>query len=271
MTTTFLWIGVGWFVLAGGLCLVSASWLKNRVMELLSRLTKPESTLDTYSLITLPGFVAHEGAHALAALVLGVPIKGINLIPQRVPRKKGEKKGGPEEVAASVQVGAVGPLRMAVVALAPFFIGAVVLGVLAGVGLPRAGMTYPWARLWSWVQDLFFKGGGGAGLLGVLWIVVRVYLLWAIASHMAPSRVDLRYVPGGLVVLAVLLLIGGVVLPNLGLVLDFAPLVPVRYLNYMADGLFIGAALNVVVLLVVLAAGRWLRRPAREQPRTIQW
>jgi len=232
--------GLAWLFITGALCLLSAYGLKHVALRLLSRAFGTGFALGLYAMLTLPGFFLHEGSHALAALLLRVPIRGITFIPHHSPLNL--------SVEAGVQVASTDRLRMALIALAPLLTGTIVLGLLSGA-LGTAGPDpLPWVRLRDRLISLEW---GGAGF----WIML--YLMWALGTHMAPSRGDMVYVQGGAVALLVLLLALGLLLSLLGgTITDQVG----AFLGRLGDGLFIGTALNGVILLPLFIIAGLLRR-----------
>jgi len=222
--------GLGWLFLAGALCLFLAYWLKRAALQLLARAFGVSGfTLALYAMLTLPGVILHEGAHALSALLLRVPVRGAALIPRRSPDDL--------SLEAFVQVSPRDPLRMALVALAPLLAGTVVLGLLTRT-LGVAGQEVrPWARLAEWATSIDWHRA-------VLW--ATIYLIWTISSHMAPSRVDLCYVQNGAVVLLAILLALGLLLTRFG---ASAVERVGGALGRLGDGLAVGAILNGIILL----------------------
>ncbi len=75
--------GLAWLFVAGAACLLSAAWLKKNALDLLARAFGVPLSPPLYAMLTLPGFFLHEGAHALSALVMRVPIRGVTFIPRR--------------------------------------------------------------------------------------------------------------------------------------------------------------------------------------------
>ncbi len=235
--------GLAWLSFAAALCLLSAYGLKRTATNLLVRAFGPSFGLGLYALLTLPGFFLHEGAHALAALILHVPLRGVTLIPRHAADEL--------SVGAGVRVAPVDPLRMALIALAPLLAGMVSLGLLSGTLGTAGADPRPWMRLPEWVSQWDRTGAG-------LWAML--YLLWSVGSHMAPSRGDWLYVQrGGLVLLAVLVLLG-LLLSLLGAA---AASGTGAVLSRLGDGLAIGAILNTILLLPLAIAARIIRRRTR--------
>lgn len=232
--------GLAWLFVAGAACLLSAGRLKRSAMELFARALGIHMAPALYAMLTLPGFFLHEGAHALAALVLRVPVRGITFIPRRAAGDLG--------VGAGVRVARRDALRMALIALAPLIAGIVILGLLTGALAAIGTDPRPWVRLSDWFTAANWRTGN-------TWIAV--YLIWSISSHMAPSATDMRYVGSGavaiLVVLAalgvLLMLIGTALLEGLG-----------TLLGRLGDGLAVGTALNVLMWIPVALGISLVRR-----------
>jgi hypothetical protein len=223
--------GLAWLFVAGAACLLSAGRLKRNAMRLFARAFGVSVAPALYAMLTLPGFFLHEGAHALTALILRVPIRGVTFIPRRADSNLG--------VGAGVRVARRDVLRMALIALAPLVAGIVALGLLTGALATAGSDPRPWVRLPDWITAANWRAGN-------TWITI--YLLWSISSHMAPSATDMRYVGSGavailagLVVMGVLLmLIGKALLDSIGILL-----------GRLGDGLAVGAGLNVLMLILV--------------------
>jgi hypothetical protein len=232
--------GLAWLFVAGAACLLSAGRLKKSALEVLARAFGLSLAPALYAMVALPGFFLHEGAHALTALVLRVPVRGVTFIPRRAAGDLG--------VGASVQVGRSDALRLALIALAPLVAGTVVLGLLSGV-LGAAGPDpRPWVRLPSWLAGLDWRSGN-------LWIAT--YLIWSIGSTMAPSPTDMRYVGSGALALLALLIVAGLLLTLVGkTLLDSLG----TLLSRLGDALAVGAGLNVVMLVPVELVVRLVRR-----------
>ncbi len=231
------WIGLGWFFLGTVGCLVLARRLKEVALEGLARLFGVEFGLPLFALLTLPGFFLHEAAHALSAFLLRVPIRGVHFIPRPSPDGR--------SLSASVEIGRCDALRMALVALAPFLAGVAALGLLCGVSGALAPEPRPWVRLPAWLAGLDWGSSS-------LW--AALYLVGSISLHLAPSRADLAYVPGGMTALWGVLLLSGFLLPLFG---EALPGQAGKLFTRLGDGLLVGAALNGVLLVPLLLLRRW--------------
>lgn len=226
---TYLLAALAWPLISGALCLVLAQRLKDTLTRLLVHAFGDTGVgLALYAVLTLPGFFLHEGAHALTALILGVPLRGVHWIPRR--------SADDQAVVASVQVERRDRLRMALVAIAPLMIGALALILLTGTASMGNGDPRPWIRLRTWVeaQDQTAPGFWGT-----------VYLIWAIVAHMAPSGADLNQVREGALLLALALLLIGTLCDLLGVGSAGVP----PLLQHLGDSLAVGAALSGIMLL----------------------
>lgn len=233
-------LGLGWLFLSTVGCLMLAHRLKETALEGLVCLLGVEFGLPLFALLTLPGFFLHEAAHALSAFLLRVPVRRVYFIPR--PSLDGRS------LSASVEIGRCDPLRMALVALAPLLAGAMALGLLCGLpGAPVADPR-PWVRLSAWLAGLDWGSSS-------LW--ASLYLIGSVSLHMAPSRADLAYVPGGMAALWGVLFLSGFLLPLFG---EALPGQVGRLFSRLGDGLLAGAAFNGVLLVPLLLLRRWWRK-----------
>jgi hypothetical protein len=232
--------GLAWLFVASAVCLVSSGWLKRGALELIARAVGVRTAPALYAMLTLPGFFLHEGAHALTALILRVPIRGVTFIPRRAAGDLG--------VGAGVRVARSGVLRMALIALAPLFAGIVVLGLLTGALGAAGSDPRPWVRIPDWLAAADWRSSN-------VWIAI--YMIWSISSHMAPSATDMRYVGSGAIAILGVLVVVGAVLFLLGTsLLDGLG----TLLGRLGDGLAVGAGLNVLMWIPVVLLTQVLRR-----------
>jgi hypothetical protein len=235
------YFGLGWFLLAGGLCLLFAWWLKRTLLGLFSHAFGANTlSLGLYALLTLPGFFLHEGAHALTALILRVPVRDVTFIPRPDPYSL--------SISASVQIAHRDAFRMALIALAPLLAGTVVLGLLTGITGTGVQDIRPWVRLQMWFSGMNRQGTS-------LW--TTVYLIWTVSSHMAPSRPDLRYAQRGFLIMLIVLAALLFLLPLFGK--DLPESLGLS-LGRLGDGLAIGALLNGLVLIPLALLSKFVRR-----------
>lgn len=222
-------LGLAWLSFAGALGLFLAGRLKRTLLDLMERAFGVRFSLALYAMLTLPGFFLHEAAHALAALLLRVPIRSVTFIPRRSVDDMA--------VGSSVQVAPRDPLRMALIALAPLLAGTLALGLLTG--LLRGGSTspHPWTRLPEWAASLDY---------GSVDFWLAAYLIWALGGTLAPSRADMVHVRRGALALLLLLAVAGGILYLVG---EEAIAWLGTFLGRLGDGLAAAAVLNGVVLL----------------------
>lgn len=218
-----------WLFLAGAVGLFLANRLKRTLLDLFAWAFGPRFSPALYAMLTLPGFFLHEGAHALTALLLRVPIRSVTFIPRRSLDDLA--------VGSSVQVEGRDPLRMALVALAPLLAGTLALGLLTGLLGAGSSDAPPWVRLPQWASQL--NPGQGD-----FW--AAAYLMWALGGSLAPSRADMLHVRRGALALLLLLGVAGGVLYLIGR--DALEAVA-AFLNRLGDGLAVATVLNGIVLL----------------------
>lgn len=231
---------LGWFFPTAALCLVLAKRLKRILVGLLVQaFGEPGVGLALYAVLTLPGFFLHEGAHALTALLLGVPLRRVVWIPRRSPDD--------QAVGAFTLVEPRDRLRMALIALAPLAAGALALGLLTGLMGMNSPDPYPWVRLREWIEGVDRRAPG-------FW--ASVYLIWTIGSHMAPSDSDLRIIQRGALGLLIALLLLGWILSLVGNGSSTLQAV----LHRLGDSLAIGAGLNGLILLALIPLHSMARR-----------
>ncbi len=232
-----LLLGLGWLFLGTVGCLALSRHLQETALREMDRLLG-EIGLSLFALLTLPGFFLHEASHAASAFLLRVPVRRVHFIPR--PSLDGRS------LSASVEIGRRDPLRMALVALAPLLAGMAALGLLCGVSGTSAADPRPWVRLPTWLAHLDW---GSSSLWASLYLIVSVSL------HMAPSRADWVYVPGGMAALWGMLFLSGFLLPLFG---EALPRQVGSLLIRLGDGLLVGATLNGVLLVPFLLL-RWWR------------
>ncbi len=153
-----------------------------------------------YALPLLPGVVLHELSHALAARLVGARVGRVSVLPVRQ---------GDRIQLGFVPVEQTGPVRTALIGLAPLLVGCLVLVLIGhlGLGMGQVGAALA-AADWRGAWD------GLARTLQARDAAVWVYLAFAISNTMLPSRSDMRAWPvlalffAGLVGLVLLLDMG---------------------------------------------------------------
>jgi len=152
--------------------------LSNLLGRLLSRTLRRDWL---YYLLLAPGTIVHELCHAVASLVLLVPVREIHLFRLR------------HELDGTVQLGEVvhdktDPIRNFLIAMAPLF-GASVLIYFLSVWLLPKGV--------SWEQ-----------LLRSGWTYLFLVIVFFITLGLSPSRQDLKALPAFLITALVVGLVG---------------------------------------------------------------
>jgi ABC-type amino acid transport system permease subunit len=234
-----LWSGPVWLVIAGAVGLFLASRLKTVLLSLFAHTFGAPAGTWFYIALTLPGFFLHEAAHWLAAVLLRVPVRRARLIPRPAA------DGG--SFVAFVELERRDPLRMALVALAPFLLGLLALALVTALFPYDVVAAYPWARLGG---DTVSWGGEP----GKFWLLG--YSLWAISSHMAPSGGDLKHAWKGVLIVAPVLIVVGWLFARV------SPDLPQRWqlaCTRLGDGFALASAWNALWLLFAGALYRVLK------------
>lgn len=202
-------------------------WLGQSIVTLVQILGGSTSTaIWLYSVISLPGVLAHEIAHFFVAALLGLRTGTIALLPHI-------SSDGAIELG-SVQVERKDPVRLALVGLAPLLFGIpLVLWLTASVAatLPHDTLTLL-TIIRSW---LIFPHS------------LLLYILTTIALHMFPSNRDMNSWP-----VAALVLVGlGWGLTLLGIQLPQTTTLFSRLLSLM-EPLAVGLGLTLVLVCISL-------------------
>lgn len=234
----FVWVAFAMIIL-----LIMQRWIHTHLHGLsLLLMGKPERAVILYAIILLPGVFLHELSHWLAATFLGVRTGGFSLIPKM-------------QADGTVQLGYVeyfkgrtlGPIRESIIGGAPLIMGTTVI-LLIGF------------RVFS-ITELTgaFQSGQFEALVTALEQVHQtpdfllwLYLLFAIANGMMPSRSDRRAWPAFLLTMIAL----GVILSLLGwagLILDSLAGPTTTVFGYL--GLALSMAIGVNLLFIALIAG----------------
>ena len=134
-----------------------------------------------YALPLLPGVVLHELSHALAARLVGARVGRVSVLPVRQ---------GDRIQLGFVPVERTGPVRTALIGLAPLLVGCLVLVLIGhwGLGLGQVGAALAgadWATAWAHLKSVIRARDAG----------VWIYLAFAISNTMLPSRSDMRAWP----------------------------------------------------------------------------
>ncbi len=176
--------------------------LQREIQTILLFLTrKPGLTIGIFSILLLPGVFLHEISHLFMALILGVPVKKISLIPEVT--KQGRIRMG------FVQTLKSDFMRDSLIGLAPFIVGLVLVAVIGTqkLGFPNQVGGYFESYLTAFIASL--KNLPRMTDFG-LWF----YLAFAISTTMIPSESDRQ--SWKIVILAVSLILAIVIISGLG-------------------------------------------------------
>lgn len=239
-------IGLLAFVAAFG-ALLMLERLAHRVLQEVALLLtgQPDIAVFLYAIPLLPGVALHELSHVLVALLLGVKVHRMTLLPQR--QKRGIVRLGAVEVMRS------DPLRASLIGGAPLVSGMLVLGLVGWLVFNGAGVTVALDR------------GDFSALLSQLMATTRTadallwfYVVFTVANSMMPSSSDTQSWPpiiGLMALVAVVAFVAG------GANLVHAAEGPVRFtLHWLAAVLAITAFIDILVIAALWLLARVLER-----------
>ncbi len=212
---------------------------------------RPEWAVVLYAVILFPGVLLHEVSHWLTATLLGVRTGGFSLIPRRQP--DGTLQLGYVEYYKGRTLG---PFRESLIGAAPLIAGT---SVILLIGRHVFGVTD--------LADAFQFGDVStltdalAAIIATPNFLAWLYLLFAVANAMLPSRSDRHAWP------AFLLWLGGLTLVVAFLARDTALLDnlvrPASTLfGFLATALWIAVAVDILCMAVI-ALLEWLLSRAR--------
>lgn len=145
-----------------------------------------------YAIVLFPGVLLHEASHWLAATLLGVPTGKMSVVPRR--QKDGTLQLGYVEYYKSSKVG---PIRESLIGAAPLITGT--LAILL-IGLRVFTVTDLAAAVQT--GDIDILAAALADLFSTPFILVWIYLIFAISNAMLPSRSDRKAWPAFLLMMA---------------------------------------------------------------------
>ena len=233
-----------WVAIALPLLLLMQRWIQTHLHGISLLLTgKPERAVYLYAIILFPGVLLHELSHWVTATLLGVRTGSFSVLPRR-------------GADGSLQLGYVeyyrgrtlDPLRESLIGGAPMIVGTAVIlligfNVFSVSDLAAAVQTGQIDRVTLALTHLFQTD----------FILLWIYLIFAISNAMMPSRSDRRAWPAFIV--AMVILAGIVYL--LGLQREVAngligPVLLVFSYLGIAFSVAIGADLVFMLILAVL-------------------
>lgn len=236
-----------WVLITLPILLVMQRWIHQHLHGLsLLLMGKQERAVIIYAIILLPGVFLHEVSHWVAAKILGVRTGAFSLLPQR-------------QADGSIQLGYVeyyksrtlDPVRESIIGGAPLIMGTAVIlligfNVFNVVELGALAQTGQISALVELLELLFQTPDF------FLWL----YLLFAIANGMMPSRSDRRAWPA----FAVTMLIFALVLYFLGVVdMVMVGLTGPLLLVFGHLGLALSLAIGVdLFFMVIIATVEWI-------------
>ncbi len=243
-----MWMPFFWLLLTLLPLLALERWLRQHLYGLGLLLSgSPEIAGFVYFLLLLPGIVVHELSHWLIAWVLGVRTGRISIWPSR--QRDGSLRLG------YIETEDVGPVREALIGVAPLVSGAALILLIGEHALGIAGIG-------SALED-----GDLGGVLHSLVAAAQapdvwlwLYLIFALANAMLPSPSDRRAWPVGILVgLGLAALLGLAGLANS--LAEWTSLA----LRSLAGAFTLAIAADMVVGLVVWLAEALLARALRRQ------
>ncbi len=165
-----------------GLLLWADRWLHRHLQGLMFLLTQDqELALWLYAIVLLPGVLLHELSHALVAVLVGVKIGRINILPQRA---------GKRIQLGFVPVQQTDFLRASLIGGAPLLFGSIVV-VAVGYGV----FATPELMGALSAGDLRTAFTLFVALLRAPDVWIWVYLIFAVSNTMLPSRSDVHAWP----------------------------------------------------------------------------
>jgi hypothetical protein len=196
---------------------------------------RPEWAVIIYAIVLFPGVLLHELSHWLTATALGVRTGSLSLMPRR-------------QADGTLQLGYVeyykgrtlGPIRESLIGGAPLIAGTIVIVL---IGFRIFGVTDLAAAVQT--GDIDIMTAALTELFDTPFILLWIYLLFAISNAMLPSRSDRRAWRAFILIMV----IAGVVLYLLGLQ------------QLLADGLtgpvatvfgYLGAAFSIAIAVDLL-------------------
>lgn len=184
-----------WVTIALPVLLLLQRWIHAHLHGLSLLLTgKPERAIYLYAIILFPGVLLHELSHWVTATLLGVRTGSLSLLPRRAP--DGNLQLGYVEYYRSKTLD---PLRESLIGGAPLIVGTIVIllisfNVFSVVDFAQAVAS----------GDLDLMTFALANLFKTNYVLLWIYLLFAISNAMMPSKSDRRAWPAFLVVMIIL-------------------------------------------------------------------
>ena len=184
-----------WVAIALPILLLLQRWIQTHLHGLSLLITgKPERAIYLYAIVLFPGVLLHELSHWLTATMLGVRTGSFSVLPRRAP--DGSLQLGYVEYYRSKTLD---PIRESLVGGAPLIVGTVVIllisfnvfSVIEFAGAVESG-------------DIDLMTFALSNLFQTDYVLLWIYLIFAISNAMMPSKSDRRAWPAFLVVMVIL-------------------------------------------------------------------
>jgi hypothetical protein len=244
-----------WVIIALALLLVLQRWIHAHLHGVsLLLVGRPDWAIIVYAVVLFPGVLLHEVSHWLTATFLGVRTGGMSLLPRRQP--DGTLQLGYVEYYKDRRLG---PIRESLIGGAPLVAGTVVILL---IGFRVFSVTDLAAAVRTGDVDILARSM--ADLLATPYILLWIYLIFAISNAMLPSRSDRRAWPAFLVMMGflagVLFFIGRAMpVDQAGLAGNLGGLVAVVF-GYLGIAFSIAIAVDILFILFIALIEGILRR-----------
>lgn len=230
-----------WVAIALPLLLVQQRWIHAHLHGVsLLLVGRPEWAVVIYAIVLFPGVLLHEMSHWLSATLLGVRTGSMSLIPRRQP--DGTLQLGYVEYYRGRRMD---PIRESLIGAAPLIAGTTVILLISyrifGVTDLAAAVR---------LGDVDVLAAALADLLSTPFVGVWIYLIFAVANAMMPSRSDRRAWPAFVLILVVV----GVFFYLIGLQRELADGLagPAATLfGYLGTALTVAIAVDIVFMLAI--------------------
>lgn len=235
-----------WAAITMGILLLLQRWIHAHLHGVSLLLTgRPDWAVVVYAIVLFPGVLLHEVSHWLAATLLGVRTGRMSLLPQHQP--DGTLQLGYVEYYKGKNLG---PIRESLIGGAPLLAGT---GVILLIGFRVFGVTDLSVAVQSGRIDTLAQAM--AELLATPYILLWIYLIFAVSNAMLPSRSDRHAWPAFLLIMAVvmtvLFLIGRAIpIGPTGLAGDLGRPVATLF-GYLGIAFSIAIAVDILFMLVI--------------------
>lgn len=244
-----------WAAVALGILLILQRWIHAHLHGVSLLLTgRPDWAIIVYAIVLFPGVLLHEMSHWLAAKLLGVRTGSMSLLPRRQP--DGTLQLGYVEYYKGSNLG---PIRESLIGAAPMVAGTIVILL---IGFYVFGVTDLAAAVQTGDIDILTRSV--SDLLSTPFILVWIYLIFAVSNAMLPSRSDRHAWPAFFMITgittAVLLFLGrNMPVGENGLAGTLAGPVAV-FFGYLGIALSIAIAVDILFIIVIAIAESILSR-----------